>query len=164
MRIDLFTVIHKGIRAMLFDLARSAARADVGSNAAVDELDGHIDRVIAFLDEHAKLEHQFVLPEVRALDPLLADELAAEHRGLDVVQREVQLAPGCSEPLRILLNGGKLIFKDHFRLVQQPPDQRTFAIIHAPTRNKAQHFFALVLSQVRVNIFCNQVRLMSHGE
>jgi hypothetical protein len=92
MRVDLFTVIHKGIRAMLFDLSRSAGRADVNSTPAVDELVGHIDRVLAFLDEHSKLEHQFVLPEIRALDPLLADELAAEHRGLDVVQREVQLA------------------------------------------------------------------------
>jgi hypothetical protein len=85
-------VIHKGIRSMLFDLARAAGRADVTSTAAVDELVGHIDRVIAFLDEHAKVENQFVVSEIRALDPLLADELAAEHRGLDVVQREVQLA------------------------------------------------------------------------
>jgi hypothetical protein len=92
MRVDLFTTIHKGVRTLLFDLSRAAARADVTSTVAIDELVEHVDRVLAFLDEHARLEDQFVIPEVRALDPLLADELACDHRGLDAVQREVQLA------------------------------------------------------------------------
>lgn len=92
MRVDLFTTIHKGVRTLLFDLARAAARADVTSTVAIDELVEHVTRVLAFLDEHATFEDQFVIPEVRALDPMLADELAADHRGLDAVQREVELA------------------------------------------------------------------------
>lgn len=92
MRVDLFSTIHKGVRSMLFDLSRTAARADINSTVAIDELVGHVDRVVGFLDEHAKIEDQFVFPEIRALDPLLADELAADHRGLDAVQREVELA------------------------------------------------------------------------
>lgn len=92
MRVDLFSTIHKGVRAMLFDLSATAARADVTSTASVDELVAHVDRVLSFLDEHAGLEDQFIFPVVRTLDPLLADELAADHRGLDAVQREVELA------------------------------------------------------------------------
>lgn len=92
MRVDLFSTIHKGVRAMLFDLSRTAARTDVTSTALVDELVDHVDRVLGFLDEHAGLEDQFIFPAVRRLDPLLADELAADHRGLEVVQREVELA------------------------------------------------------------------------
>lgn len=92
MRVDLFSTIHKGIRAMLFDLSESAARADITSTASVDELVSHVGRALSFLDEHAALEDQCIFPIVRRLDPLLADELAADHRGLDAVQREVELA------------------------------------------------------------------------
>src|SRR5690606_6484439 len=92
MRVDLFSTIHKGLRAMLFELSAETARTDVTSTAAVDALVARVERVLAFLDEHAHVEDTFVMPELRALDPLLADELAADHRGLDAVQTEVSLA------------------------------------------------------------------------
>jgi hypothetical protein len=92
MRVDLFSTIHKGVRAMLFELSHTAARTDINSTPAIDELFGHVDRVLSLLDEHAKLEDEFIFPVVRSLDPSLADELAADHRGLHAVQREVELA------------------------------------------------------------------------
>jgi hypothetical protein len=92
MRVDLFSTIHKGIRALLFDLAADAARADLTSTPAVDALAAKIERVLAFLDEHAGIEDRFVIPELRALDPDLAEELARDHRALDAVQTEVGLA------------------------------------------------------------------------
>jgi hypothetical protein len=92
MRVDLFTTIHKGIRALLFDLAADAARADVSSTAAVDALADTVERVLAFLEEHAHIEDTFIIPELRALDPDLAEEIARDHRGLDAVQTEVALA------------------------------------------------------------------------
>jgi hypothetical protein len=91
-RVDLFSTIHKGIRALLFELAGEAARADVTSTATVDALCGRVEWVLAFLDEHAQLEDRFVIPEVRALDPDLGEELARDHRALDAVQTEVALA------------------------------------------------------------------------
>ena len=92
LRVDLFSTIHKGIRALLFELAVDAARADVTSTSAVDALADKVERVLGFLDEHAGLEDRFVIPELRALDPDLADELARDHRALDAVQTEVGLA------------------------------------------------------------------------
>jgi hypothetical protein len=92
MRVDLFSTIHKGIRALLFELAAEAARADVTSTSAVDALCERVERVIAFLDEHAGLEDRFVIPQVRELDPDLAAELGRDHRALDAVQTEVALA------------------------------------------------------------------------
>ena len=91
-RVDLFIVIHKGIRGLLFDLARDAARVDPTSNHAVDGLVAQVERTLGFLDEHGRLEDAFVFPAVRARDGALADELAAEHRGLEVVQLEVERA------------------------------------------------------------------------
>jgi hypothetical protein len=92
MRVDLFITIHKGLRAQLFELAADAARVDVTSTPAVDAIADKVERVLAFLDEHASLEDRFVIPQVRALDPDLADELARDHRALDAVQTEVGLA------------------------------------------------------------------------
>jgi hypothetical protein len=92
MRVDLFSVIHKGIRALLFDLARDAARVDPTSTCEVDALVARVERTLGFLDEHAELEDVHVFSMLRALHPELADELAADHRALEAVQLEVELA------------------------------------------------------------------------
>ena len=88
-RVDLFTVIHKGLRALLFDLSRDAARIDLTSTHAVDGLVATIERTLGFLDEHAHVEDTYL---ASSLDPGLAAELAADHRALEVVQLEVQRA------------------------------------------------------------------------
>ncbi|HEX5060498.1 MAG TPA: hemerythrin domain-containing protein [Kofleriaceae bacterium] len=91
-RVDLFTVIHKGIRSLLFELAREAARVDLTSTHAVDGLVARVERTLGFLDEHARLEDMHVFTALRALGGELADELNAEHRSLEVVQLEVERA------------------------------------------------------------------------
>jgi hypothetical protein len=91
-RVDLFTMIHKGLRALLFDLAREAARVDPTSNQAVDGLVARLERALGFLTEHAALEDAHVLAALRAVDEGLAGELASDHRSLEVVQLEVERA------------------------------------------------------------------------
>lgn len=92
MRVDLFTIIHKGIRALLFDLSREAARIDVTSTHAIDGLVARVERTLGFLDEHARIEDTHVMPALRARDAALANEVDAEHRALEVVQLEVERA------------------------------------------------------------------------
>lgn len=91
-RVDLFSTVHKGIRALLFELSMEIGRVDVTSTAAVDAVAGRVERVLTFLEEHAAIEDSVVWPELRALDPVLADGLAAEHRALEVAQTDVALA------------------------------------------------------------------------
>jgi hypothetical protein len=95
-RIDLFTTIHKGLRAMLFDLATDAARIDLTSNIAVDLLVERILRAVDFFDEHARHEDTHVFPAIRAAAPELAHQLASEHLILEAVQAEVE---ACAESL-----------------------------------------------------------------
>ena len=90
MRVDLFSLIHKAVRTLLFELSIEAGRVDLTSTAAIDDLAGRIDRVLQFLDEHARIEETYVVPALRNLDELLAEELAVEHRALEVVQIEVE--------------------------------------------------------------------------
>ena len=97
MRVDLFSMIHKAVRSVLFELSLEAARVDLTSAAAIDALAARIDNALQLLDEHARVEEMFVMPALRALDELLADELAAEHRALEVVQIEVERATAALE-------------------------------------------------------------------
>ena len=90
MRVDLFSTIHKAIRVALFELAAELGRLELSSTEAVDRAVEQIERVLGFLDEHAALEEAGVFAAVRDLDPLLAEELAKDHRSLEIVQHEVQ--------------------------------------------------------------------------
>lgn len=92
MRHDMFTTIHKAIRNHLFDLARDAARIDLGSTAEIDALVAKIDHALGFLEEHAHEEDLHIFPAVRTVAPELAQSLAADHRALDVVAIEVERA------------------------------------------------------------------------
>lgn len=88
-RVDLFSVIHKGIRGALFELAGDVARVEVSSTEAVDALVCRVHRVFGYLDEHAAHEDEHTFAALREVDAKLADELAAEHRGLEAAQAEV---------------------------------------------------------------------------
>ena len=54
---------------------------------------------------------------------------------------------------RIALHGGKLIFVDHLGVMQQPADERGFAIIDRAAGKKAQKLFLLMPVEVGVNVF-----------
>lgn len=91
-RVDLFTLIHKGVRALLFDISTEAARIDLRSDIAVDGMLEQITRALGFLDEHAHHEDTHVLPVLRAVAPDLANSLGVDHRVLDAIQTEVECA------------------------------------------------------------------------
>lgn len=80
MRVDLFTTIHKGIRALLFEAALETARVDLSSTWEVDRVVAQIERMLGFLDEHARLEDAEIIPALRVVDPVLAATMCAEHQ------------------------------------------------------------------------------------
>ena len=92
MRVDLFSVIHKGLRSVLFEAALEAARVDPTSSPAVDALVARVERLLAYLEEHAHAEDTHIFPALRTIAPELAASLAADHRGLEVVQLETERA------------------------------------------------------------------------
>ena len=79
-RVDLFTTIHKGLRALLFEAALETARVDLSRSCEVDRLVAQIERMLGFLDEHARLEDAEIIPALRTVDPVLAATLCAEHQ------------------------------------------------------------------------------------
>ncbi len=91
-RVDLFTTIHKGVRALLFDAALEAARVDLSHACAVDRLVERVERLLGFLDEHARHEDTEIIPIVQRYDPKLAATLTAEHISQDAVHHAVERA------------------------------------------------------------------------
>lgn len=91
-RVDLFTTIHKGLRAMLFELAIEAARIDARDAGAIERLAARIHRALEFLAEHAAHEDAHVIPAIRAHAPEIATALSTEHEMLDTIEGEVELA------------------------------------------------------------------------
>jgi len=89
-RVDLFSPIHKGLRGALFEFATDVARVELSSTHAIDRLVAQVERVLAYLDEHADHEDSHTFVALRGLSPELADELAGDHHALDIVQREVE--------------------------------------------------------------------------
>ena len=79
-RVDLFTTIHKGLRAVMFECALDVARVDLASTYEVDKLAAQLERMLEFLDEHARHEDAEIIPALRVVDPVLAAALVAEHQ------------------------------------------------------------------------------------
>ena len=88
-RTDLYATVHKGIRALLCDTLKRVARTDF---AAVDQAAGAaaaVQRLLEFLDEHARHEDEVIMPEIAALSPELHALLAADHAQIDGAHGEI---------------------------------------------------------------------------
>jgi len=88
-RFDLYTSIHKGIRAILFETARTVAATDFSRPEESARASDAIRRLLGFLDEHAAHEDDVILPELAPLAPELFADLRAEHARTDGLQREL---------------------------------------------------------------------------
>ncbi len=78
-RQDLFTVIHKAIRALLYDLGAELQRTEFADAEASHAVLERLDTTLAMIGEHARHENQFIFSELRHAVPRLVDDLEAEH-------------------------------------------------------------------------------------
>ena len=90
-------------------------------------------------------------------DALLALGLQTIHQ-----QRQVDVFTGGADLLRVFGNGFQMVFVDHLRVVQQAPNQGALTIINVAAGEKAQQLFALMLCQVGLDVFADQIVLVRH--
>jgi hypothetical protein len=88
-RMDLFSTVHKGLRAALFDAAQQVARTDWTDRSAVEATVAAIRRTLAILDDHAQHEDAVILPEIAELGPAVYAELHADHNRVGGLQLDV---------------------------------------------------------------------------
>ena len=122
----------------------------------------HVPRVLLVArrvrnDELALGRREIAIRHVNR-DALLAFRLQAVGE-----QRRVEVSSRRPVRERIPLQGGELVLVDHFRVVEQPADERTLAVIHAAARQEPQQFLLFVLLEVGVDIGGDKVRLVGHG-
>jgi hypothetical protein len=127
-RVDLFTTIHKGLRAALFAAAQRVARADFARAADAAAVADAIGRLAELLDDHARHETREVLPDLARVAPELAADLAADHARLRGQEQQLRRlgarldgaadAERCSLGRRLHDRFGPLI-ADHLRLMER---------------------------------------------
>ncbi len=82
-RDDLFTNIHKAIRAGLFGLITTAGATDWTDQGDVDRFAGTWQRMRALLDDHSHHEDEHILRILDPHDPAATEAAASQHQALD---------------------------------------------------------------------------------
>lgn len=104
-RLDLLTTVHKAIRAMIYETGGVLQTADFADEQAAGSVVERMQPFLGLLQEHHDLEEQFVFPPVKQFEPLLVDELQAQH---DEVERLLAIASGALVGVRAADAGGRL--------------------------------------------------------
>lgn len=106
---DLFTPIHKGLRAMIYDLSTRLQKNDFADVAATRALVTHLENdfaiarsagcILCVLAHHAADEEATIFPSLGTTDARLVQSLIADHH--DLTRRELALANGAHELLEM---------------------------------------------------------------
>ncbi|NLE22297.1 MAG: hypothetical protein GX624_05915 [Actinobacteria bacterium] len=84
-RPDLFTAIHKAIRAMVYDAGGRLQTADFADDRAATTTTADLIPVLSLLREHHHTEEEIVFPQVRPFDETLIDGLEAQHETIETL-------------------------------------------------------------------------------
>jgi hemerythrin HHE cation binding domain-containing protein len=78
-RYNAFYLIHKGLRAMLYDAAITLQQTDFSNSKEAEDVLSKINDVLLAFDQHAHHEDKFILPAVELYEPELAASFEDEH-------------------------------------------------------------------------------------
>lgn len=78
-RFNTFNMIHKALRAMLYDTALTLQQTWFGNEDEARTALRKVEAVIAQFEQHAHHEDNFVLPLISAYEPVLVEEFEQEH-------------------------------------------------------------------------------------
>ncbi|MDO1450259.1 hemerythrin domain-containing protein [Rhodocytophaga aerolata] len=78
-RYNSFNLIHKGLRAMLYDTALAIQHTDFTNPAETLPTLEKVENTLYFFDEHADHEDRFILPAIEKHNKKLVDNFEKEH-------------------------------------------------------------------------------------
>ncbi len=88
-RMDLYSTMHKGLRAAMFDAAQAIARTEFGEAGPTGHAVAAARRLLAFLDAHAAAEDRVLMPELERLGPTVFADLQADHSRIGGLQMDI---------------------------------------------------------------------------
>src|SRR5687767_1320353 len=89
-RVDLFSLIHEGLRPRLFDTALLLGRTDFSLADDVARARQAVARCFDLLREHAEHEDRHIVPALIRVAPALARAIGAEHVELEKAAIDIE--------------------------------------------------------------------------
>jgi hypothetical protein len=89
-RVDLFTVIHKALRANLYEAGSLLERTDFGDNHERQRALSDLEQTLNFLEEHLSLEERYVVPLLRLASIEVGGALQAQHHQHELVTKRLR--------------------------------------------------------------------------
>jgi hemerythrin-like domain-containing protein len=83
-RVDLFTTVHKAIRALIYDLSMMLQTADFTDERARNACLAALEHFLELLHEHAGYEDRTVFAATQRFEPQIIDTLEEEHHEIAV--------------------------------------------------------------------------------
>jgi hemerythrin-like domain-containing protein len=81
--VDLFTTVHKGIRALIYDLGMMLQTTDFTDERARNACLAALEHFLELLHEHAGYEDRTVFAATHRFEPEIIDKLEEEHHQID---------------------------------------------------------------------------------
>lgn len=78
-RFNIFNGIHKGLRAMLYELALTIQQTDFSEVDEAETLVKEVEQVVSFFTAHAEHEDRFILPAVARYNARIIEAFAHDH-------------------------------------------------------------------------------------
>ena len=78
-RFNIFNQIHKGLRAMLYELALHIQQTDFSNVDEADAVIKEVEGVVSFFTAHAEHEDRFILPAVARHNARIIEAFAHDH-------------------------------------------------------------------------------------
>lgn len=91
-REDLFTMIHKGLRSMLYDRGIELQVRDFTDTDTNGDFFSRLDYNFEIGNEHAMHEERHIFPEMRRYEQDLVSRLVRDHRRIEELRAEVMSA------------------------------------------------------------------------
>ncbi len=114
-RYNIFQLIHKGLRASLYQTAVLLQQTDFTEEAETEEALSHVKEIIMLFEAHAHKEDHFILPAIMPFEPSVAASFEDEHVQDEELGRQLQEAITKVEKahshLEQLMAGRMLVFQ-----------------------------------------------------
>jgi hemerythrin-like domain-containing protein len=88
-RVDLFTTVHKALRAVIYQLSMMLQTADFTDERATNASLAALEHFLELLHEHAGHEDRTIFAVMHKFDSAMIDQLESEHKEIDVHLDEV---------------------------------------------------------------------------
>jgi hemerythrin-like domain-containing protein len=111
-RVDLFTTVHKALRALIYHLSNMLQTADFADERAAKASLAALHHFLELLHEHAMYEDKTIFAATHQFEPKMIDELEAEHKQIDVrletINKTIAQIEGATTPQERIGGGAAL--------------------------------------------------------